>query len=191
MSGVNNPIDYITQLGRHLKLGEKDGPRRDNGLLYLVLVDKPQNERVFFTIGTGLPELSNLDAFDVKDHAHQWANENNWNETVRQIALRSDEHLRNVYGTLEVDPDEVGTVGDSSEEGEEVNLTPEQVRTILIIVGIIIAIWLGIFVVILLTGDTDAAVEWLLLGFRIVLLILTAGASGSKSGSGSFGGRSG
>ncbi|MCA9390488.1 TPM domain-containing protein [candidate division WWE3 bacterium] len=190
MRGVNEPINYITQLGRHLQLGETEGPRRDNGLIYLVVVDKPQDERVFFSIGTGLPELSNLDAFDVKDYAHQWANEGDWNETVRQIATRSDQYLREVYGDLDVSADEVGTVGDTAEGEDEITLTPEQQRVVFWVVVGIVVIWLAIFVILLAIGETDAAFEWLMLLVRIALMFL-AGGGGGKKGSGSFGGRSG
>lgn len=72
--------------------------------------------------------------------------------------------------------------------------TTEQIHTeeILKWIAIVVVVgWLAIFVLLLLTGNHEAAFEWLLVGFRILALAAMKGSSSSSSSKSTGGGKSG
>lgn len=56
------------------------------------------------------------------------------------------------------------------------------------ILAVIVIAWLGIFFLLLLSGNYQAAFDWLLIGFRIALLVTMRSSSSSSSNSKSTGG---
>lgn len=194
MKGVKNPSDYVTQLARHLALGEAEGKNKNNGILWLVLIDEPAERRLWYTIGTGLPEFTSFEAGAVIDESRKFSDKSDWEGTVKSIAAESEKNLKKVYpnGAKGGPSSTPETAPDKSKAGEKKELTPEEQRTMMIIVIIVVVAWIVIGVVLFFI-DPELGMLWFEITIRILLIAATAGKAGAgRSGSGgSFGGRSG
>lgn len=199
MKGVKDPVNYITQLARHLGLGEVAGKNKNNGILWLVLIDEPPDKTLWYTIGTGLPEFTSFEAGVVIDTAHQYADKADWAGTVKTIAVEAEKNLEKVYpngapGGLSSTPEATPSSGSSTSGDKSKQLTPEQQKQLVVVIIIVVILWVVIGVV-LFAIDPDLGILWFEMTIRILLIAVTAGkssGSSSRSGSGgSFGGRSG
>lgn len=181
MSGVDDSIAYVTQLGRHLKLGEAEGENKDNGIIWLILVDKPVGERVRYSIGLGLPEFTSFEAGRVQDAASVFADEGDWSNTVLQIATET----REIF-TSANDSESYTVVEEPANEEE---LTEEETTKLIIIVVIVIAaiVIIGIILTII---DPDLGEMWFYFWIRIIASVAGGGGSRRSGRSGRFGGRS-
>jgi uncharacterized membrane protein YgcG len=182
INGVGEPEMYATRLGRHLKLGSTE---TDNGLVYLVRPDASNDQHLIYSMGRGLTAFTSGRVTDALREAAELANSGKYSEAVLSMAQGTDSVLRQQY---EPRPETVTTDGDPSSEKE---LTPEQQKTVLVTILVIVVVWTLIGIGLMFV-DVELGLHWILLGFRILLLIITAGkAGGGTGGSTNFGGRSG
>jgi len=193
MEGVNNGQGYVIQMLRHLKLGNKEEPRTDNGLAWLVIIDQKADFRVWGAPGNGLPEVTaGAEYGPVIDQTNVFANVGDWDNTVLTIAKASRTMLQETYPFLQPTPTPTVTpegpaVSDGGDESEEFNPT-----TVLIVIGIVVAII--IIGLVLMIIDPELGALWFEFWIRVLLAVLTKGSSsigrsGSGSGRGSRGGR--
>lgn len=181
--GVKNTVIYPTNFGRAIKLGSA---KTNNGVVYLVRPDGAEGEKIIYSIGTGLPRFTSQKVTEaIEKGALAAVNKGDYATGVVALARGTDEVLRSTY---KPNPDAVTKDGKEDKKDE---MTPEQRRTILITFLVIAGIWIAIGVI-MLPFDAELALNWWLLGFRILLLFVTAGkVGGSTGGGGGFGGRSG
>lgn len=182
INGVNHPELYATRLGRHLQLGSTE---TDNGLVYLVRPDASNDEHLIYSVGRGLTAFTSGRITDAMREASEMANNGDYASAVLSLAQGTDTVIRQYY---EPRPE---TVTESGEPSTEEELTPEQQKALGITILVIVVVWILIGIALMFV-DVELGMQWLLLGFRILLLIATAGkAGGGTGGSGKFGGRSG
>ncbi|MGE5584791.1 MAG: TPM domain-containing protein [Bacillota bacterium] len=97
--GVKRPADWSTHYGRWLMLGEREGPRMNNGLVFLIIPDaRPEAGRVWYSVGRGLPRLTSSDLGPLIEEAASYANAGDLDGAVVSIARNIDDILRKVYG---------------------------------------------------------------------------------------------
>ncbi len=97
--GVRHPVEWSTHYGRWLRLGDREGPRRNNGLVFLVIPDaSPESGRVWYSIGRGLPRLTSSDMGPLLEEAAAYANADDLDGAVVSIARNIDDILRRIYG---------------------------------------------------------------------------------------------
>lgn len=97
--GVKHPADWSTHYGRWLMLGEREGSQRNNGLVFLIIPDaRPEEGRVWYSVGRGLPRLTSSDLGPLIEEAASYANAGDLDGAVVSIARNIDDILRKVYG---------------------------------------------------------------------------------------------
>lgn len=97
--GVKHPQEWSTHYGRWLMLGERDGPRKNNGLVFLIVPDaRPEAGRVWYSVGRGLPRLTSSDLGPLIEEAASYANAGDLDGAVVSIARNIDDILRKIYG---------------------------------------------------------------------------------------------
>lgn len=96
---VKHPVEWSTHYGRWLMLGERGGARKNNGLVFLIIPDAPQEAgRVWYSIGRGLPRLTSSDMAPLLEEAASYANAGDLDGAVISIARNIDDILRKIYG---------------------------------------------------------------------------------------------
>ncbi|NPV80570.1 MAG: TPM domain-containing protein [Firmicutes bacterium] len=96
--GVKHPVEWSTHYGRWLMLGEREGPRRNNGLVFLIVPDaRPEAGRVWYSVGRGLPRLTSSDLGPLLEEAASYANADDFDGAVVSIARNIDDILRKIY----------------------------------------------------------------------------------------------
>jgi hypothetical protein len=97
-SGVNHPADYATHYGRWLKLGKRGlgTAGGNNGLIWLIRPDA--DEKMTYSIGRGLPELTSGRMVDVMNAANEYLNFGNYDSGVLVLVQKTAEQLRRLYG---------------------------------------------------------------------------------------------
>lgn len=96
---VKHPVEWSTHYGRWLMLGERGGARKNNGLVFLIIPDAPQEAgRVWYSIGRGLPRLTSSDMAPLLKEAASYANAGDLDGAVISIARNIDDILRKIYG---------------------------------------------------------------------------------------------
>jgi uncharacterized membrane protein YgcG len=178
MPGVKNGSNYAVQLLRHLKLGNPEGPRKNNGLLWLVITDGNSGARVYYAAGNGLPELTTFELGAVIDQANVLADEANWNGAVLAIANGSETMLEQTYPGL------VPTQQPTSEApgGTESPSSDDQTTVWLVVGAIALIIVIGIVLTII---DPELGALWFRFWLQILAAALTKGGGSGRSGSGS------
>lgn len=181
ITDVNHPELYATRFGRHVELGSAE---TDNGVVYIVRPDGGKDEHIIYSIGRGLPKYTSGRVTDAMLEGSTFANQGNIDAAILALAEGTNEVLRKLY---EPRPETVTEDGEAKDE-----LTPEQQKAAAVTFLVIVGVWIGIGFLIL-PFDAEFAVQWWMLGLRILILVLTAGKASGKStgGSGKFGGRSG
>jgi hypothetical protein len=97
--GVRHPAEWSTHYGRWLMLGAREGPRQNNGLVFLIIPDaRPEGGRVWYSVGRGLPRLTSSDLGPVVEEAASYANADDIDGAVVSIARNIDDIVRKVYG---------------------------------------------------------------------------------------------
>ncbi|MGE5587055.1 MAG: hypothetical protein ACM3ZO_02395 [Clostridia bacterium] len=97
--GVKHPADWSTHYGRWLMLGAREGPRENNGLVFLIIPDaRPEVGRVWYCVGRGLPRLTSSDLGPLVEEAASYANADDLDGAVVSIARNIDDIVRKVYG---------------------------------------------------------------------------------------------
>lgn len=96
---VKRPVEWSTHYGRWLMLGEREGARKNNGLVFLMIPDAPREAgRVWYSIGRGLPRLTSSDMAPLLEEAASYANAGDLDGAVMSIARNIDDILRKIYG---------------------------------------------------------------------------------------------
>lgn len=94
--GVKNPETYATRYGRYIGLGEKG---RNNGLVWLIRPDvEPEKYRMTYSIGRGLPKLTDSDLGDVMYAVADPINFGDYDSGVLALVKGTDQKLREIYG---------------------------------------------------------------------------------------------
>ncbi|MGE5592835.1 MAG: TPM domain-containing protein [Betaproteobacteria bacterium] len=97
--GVKHPADWSTHYGRWLMLGKREGSLRNNGLVFLIVPDaRPEEGRVWYSVGRGLPRLTSSDLGPLMEEAASYANAGDLDGAVVSIARNIDDILRRIYG---------------------------------------------------------------------------------------------
>ena len=186
MTGVSKTVEYTTQLGRHLRLGEASGPNKDNGLIWTLYTDLPSDDVLHYSAGDGLGVVDAQDIDEILASAQPFVDVKDWDAAVIALATKSAEVLERERSANT--PTE--TAAESSEEAE--GLTSEQQAKLGKTLLIAFAVWtVFCFALGFITGDWETAFELWFLIIRIVLVFAGSKDSGKQSsGSGSFSGRS-
>lgn len=95
---VKKPADWSTHYGRWLKLGSKGYSTEggNNGLVWLIRPDA--NEKMYISVGRGLPKFTATDYGKVMDAAKDYINFGNYNKGIVVIARETSLELRKLYG---------------------------------------------------------------------------------------------
>jgi uncharacterized membrane protein YgcG len=90
--GVKHPEDYATHYGRYIGLGMIG---ENNGIVWLIRPDvSPQESRMTYSIGRGLPDFTSSDAWEVMETAADAINFGNYDLGVKRIVQETDKKLR-------------------------------------------------------------------------------------------------
>ncbi len=93
---VKRPEDYATHYGRYIDLGEKD---RNNGLVWLIRPDvPPEDNRITYSVGRGLPRLTSTDLVPVMMQAAPAIDSGAFGDGVLTLVKGTDETIRRIYG---------------------------------------------------------------------------------------------
>ncbi len=186
MTGVSKTVEYTTQLGRHLRLGEASGPNKDNGLIWTIYTDLPPDDVLHYSAGDGLGLVDAQDIDEILASAQPLVDTGDWNGAVIALATKSAEVLERERSVSTPS----ATSAESAEETD--SLTAEQQAKLIKIVIMIFVAWTAFcFVIGVITGDWETAFELWFLLIRIFLVFAGSKESGKRSsGSGSFSGRS-
>ncbi len=185
MTGVTKTVEYTTQLGRHLGLGEADGPNKDNGLIWTLYTDLPSEDVLHSSVGDGLGIVDAADIDEITVAVQPYIDAQDWDNAVLTLATKSAEVLERERGDAPADETPA-----TSPDGER-ELTPEEQEAAAKVVIAAIVIWtvfcIGVGIV---TGDWELALNLWLQVLRLAAALAGAKTSGrSSSKSGSFSGR--
>ncbi len=92
---VKHPEEYATHYGRYIGLGEKE---KNNGLVWLIRPDvRPEENRITYSIGRGLPRLTSSDLVEVMLEAAPLINTGDFNDGVLTLVKGTDQKIREIY----------------------------------------------------------------------------------------------
>jgi hypothetical protein len=97
-NGVKHPADYATHYGRWLGLGKKglSGEGGNNGIVWLIRPDA--EEKMTYSIGRGLPNLTSSHMVDIMNKAKEYFNFNNYDHGVGIIVEETSKTVFELYG---------------------------------------------------------------------------------------------
>ncbi len=100
-NGVKHPAEYATHYGRWLRLGRQGLSTEggNNGVVWLIRPDAA--EKMTYSVGSGLPQLTSGHMVDVMNQAKEYFNFGNHEEGVRVLVretARTLEHLHRKKG---------------------------------------------------------------------------------------------
>lgn len=98
INGVKHPQDWSTHYGRWLKLGKKGRSTRggNNGIVWLIRPDA--DEKLYISVGRGLPRFTSTDYTRVMGKAADYINFGNLDRGVEVLVQETDREIRAKYG---------------------------------------------------------------------------------------------
>lgn len=183
---VKNPETYATRFGRVIKLGSSV---TNNGFVYMIRPDVAPGGRLTSSVGRGLPLVTELTVTNATANAIRSINSGNFSAAVSSLVTDTNTQLRSLYK-----PNAKAVTGTSGSDTGEKQMTPEEKQNLLIGVGVFLAVWFLIGLAIL-PFDSEAAVQWWILGLRFIAALASAKSDSNSSrsttgGSGHLSGRS-